>query len=59
MKHECYSFKLVCRPVKVHIVMLGTADQTGPRLIHYTLLSVQITLPEHDRRLPVCVGRPL
>lgn len=59
MGHECYSFKLMCRPVKVHIVMLGTEEQTGQRLIHYTLLSVQITLPEHNRRLPVCVARPL
>lgn len=59
MDHECYSFKLMCPPVKVHIVMLGTAEQTGQMLIHYTLLSVQITLPEHNRRLSVCVAWPL
>lgn len=56
MDHECYSFKLMCHPVKVYTVMLGTADQTGQRHIHYTLLSVQITLPEHNRSLPVCVA---
>lgn len=58
MDCECYSFKLMCPPVKVHNVMLGTADQTGHRLIHYTFLSAQITLPEHNHRLPVCVAWP-
>lgn len=55
MDHGCYSFKLVCRPFKVHVIMLGTVEQTGRGLIHYTLLSVQIPLPEHNRGLLVCV----
>ena len=37
MDHECFPFGLVWRPVKVGTVVLGPAEQTGQRLIHYTL----------------------
>lgn len=42
----------------MNTVMLGTADQMGQRLIHFTLSSVQITLPEHTPEY-VCLAQPL
>lgn len=59
MHHQGYSFRLMCRPVKGHIVMLGTADQTGAKAHSLHTFSVRITLPEHNRRLSVCVALPL
>lgn len=54
---ECYSLNFMSHPVKLHIIMVGTAERTGKR--SFTHLSAQITLPEYNRTLPVCVVWPL
>lgn len=34
MEDECYSLNFMSHPVKLHIIMVGTAERTGQKLVH-------------------------